>query len=215
MDALYHQTNRLLQEVAGEDLGRVERLGEDPCREEIEKQVENKLANVNSNCSRLDMLVNKEPPQRRSSAKYRVDQLKYDYQHILNSLRVIQQRRTLRKQQELERAALLSRSFTTNDAPRDTAISLDHTLQHHSRLESANRNVDQMLDAGNSVMEGLRHQGSVMKGAHRKLMDLTSTLGMSNTIMRLIERRGAQDKYILFAGMFIVLLLLYLLLRYF
>ncbi|KAF2350580.1 hypothetical protein FHG87_018665 [Trinorchestia longiramus] len=83
MDALYHQTNRLLQEVAGEDLGRVERLGNDPARDEVERHVKAKLDQVNSNCARLDVLVNKEPPQRRSSAKYRVDQLKYDCQHIL------------------------------------------------------------------------------------------------------------------------------------
>ncbi|KAF2347064.1 hypothetical protein FHG87_022180 [Trinorchestia longiramus] len=214
MDALYHQTNRLLQEVAGEDLGRVERLGDDPARDEVERQVEAKLDQVNSNCARLDVLVNKEPPQRRSSAKYRVDQLKYDCQHILNSLRMIQQRRALRRQQEEERAALLSRSFTTNDN-NDTAISLDYSLQHNNRLQSSNRYVDEMLSAGSNILEGLKDQGSILKGAHKRVLDLAATLGMSNTIMRLIERRGAQDKYILFGGMFLVLVVLYLLLRYF
>ena len=30
------------------------------------------------------------------------------------------------------------------------------------------------------------------QGAHRKLLDLTSTLGLSNTVMRLIEKRTQQ-----------------------
>lgn len=46
MDALYHQTNRLLQEVAGQDLGRVERALDDPSRTEVEAQVEAKLHTV-------------------------------------------------------------------------------------------------------------------------------------------------------------------------
>ena len=46
MDALYHQTNRILQEVTGQDLGRIERLGEDPSREYVEAEVERKLEEV-------------------------------------------------------------------------------------------------------------------------------------------------------------------------
>lgn len=34
------------------------------------------------NCERLDILVHKEPVSRRNNAKLRVDQLKYDYQHL-------------------------------------------------------------------------------------------------------------------------------------
>lgn len=34
------------------------------------------------NCEHLDILVHKEPVSRRNNAKLRVDQLKYDYQHL-------------------------------------------------------------------------------------------------------------------------------------
>lgn len=47
MDALYHQTNRLLQEVAGDDLGKIERLPGHADRSQMELQVEDKLHNVN------------------------------------------------------------------------------------------------------------------------------------------------------------------------
>ena len=46
MDALYHQTNRILQEVTGQDLGRIERLADDHSRESIEAEVERKLEEV-------------------------------------------------------------------------------------------------------------------------------------------------------------------------
>lgn len=44
----------------------------------------------------------------------RVDQLKYDVQHLQTALRNFQQRRYLREQQERQREELLARTFTTN-----------------------------------------------------------------------------------------------------
>ncbi len=32
----------------------------------------------------------------------------------------------------------------------------------------------------------------LLQGAHRKLLDLTSTLGLSNTVMRLIDKRSEE-----------------------
>lgn len=44
----------------------------------------------------------------------RVDQLKYDVQHLRSALQNFQQRRYAREAQEREREELLSRTFTTN-----------------------------------------------------------------------------------------------------
>ncbi|XP_068220703.1 Golgi SNAP receptor complex member 2 [Palaemon carinicauda] len=213
MEALYHQTNRLLQEVTTNDLTRIERT---PGQEEynaVEAVITEKLNQIRENCSRLDILINKEPPTRRANAKYRVDQLKYDFQHVENSFRMLQHRRQVRLHEVEERDALLSRKFTTNDQ-QETSIFLDHELQHHDKLTNANRDVDDMLGIGTSVLQGLRDQGSTLKGAHKRVLDLANTLGLSNTVMRMIERRSTQDKYILFGGMVLVLLCLYFALRY-
>lgn len=74
--------------------------------------------------------------------------------------------------------------------------------------------MDEMIGAGVSILQGIREQGSMLKGARKRVQDLANTLGLSNTVMRMIERRSTQDKYILFAGMVIVLLCLYFALRY-
>lgn len=74
--------------------------------------------------------------------------------------------------------------------------------------------MDEILGAGTSILQGLRDQGSNLKTAHKRVLDLANTLGLSNTVMRMIERRSTQDKYILFAGMVIVLLCLYFALKY-
>nr|CAD7423973.1 unnamed protein product [Timema monikensis] len=138
----------------------------------IEREIQTRIDTITRNCDRLDMLVHKEPPSRRTTSKMRVDQLKYDNIHL---------------------------QFTTNNShlEGDTSILMDHSLQHNSALQS-----------GAGILENLRDQRSTLKGAHRRLYDIANTLGLSNTTMRLIERRAYQDKFILLGGMLVTTFLI-------
>uniref|UniRef100_A0A803MPA6 Uncharacterized protein n=1 Tax=Chenopodium quinoa TaxID=63459 RepID=A0A803MPA6_CHEQI len=52
----------------------------------------------------------------------------------------------------------------------------------------------------------------VGNSAHRKLLDVLNTVGLSNSVLRLIERRNRVDTWIKFAGMiltFVVLIMLW------
>lgn len=91
MEALYHQTNKLIQDV-GRELGRLERADEDSAHL-VENEIQAHLDHVISNCERLEILVNKEPVTRRANAKMRVDQLKYDCQHVQAAMRNLQHKR--------------------------------------------------------------------------------------------------------------------------
>lgn len=71
-----------------------------------------------------------------------------------------------------------------------------------------------MLRTGSGILESLRDQRNTLKGAQRRIMDIANTLGLSNTTMRLIERRAHEDKYILFGGMVITLLIIVLVIIY-
>lgn len=62
------------------------------------------------------------------SISRRVDQLKYDVQHLQTALRNFQHRRYAREAQDREREELLSRSFTTN-------VSRPHVRLHRSILK--------------------------------------------------------------------------------
>jgi Golgi SNAP receptor complex protein 2 len=62
----------------------------------------------------------------------------------------------------------------------------------------------------NFVLESLRDQRHIIKGVQRKIIDVASTMNLSNTVIRLIKRRSEGDKLVLFGGMaftFIVILL--------
>ncbi|KAK0044903.1 Golgi SNAP receptor complex member 2 [Biomphalaria pfeifferi] len=212
METLYHQTNHLLQQVHG-DLANLERaLGtSDVHQKENELQVH--IDRIFSNCERLDILVMKEPVARRANAKMRVDQLKYDCQHLQSSMRQLQHKRYMKEQEEYERESLLSRKFTTNE--QDTAITIDPALQHHTKLNESSRQMDNLLGHGGSILTSLRDQRVTLKGAHRRLLDITNTLGLTNTVMRLIEKRTSQDKIIMVVCMLICCLVMYLVWKYF
>nr|CAD7259693.1 unnamed protein product [Timema shepardi]CAD7568078.1 unnamed protein product [Timema californicum] len=160
MESLYHQTNQLIQETQ-QYFERLESSRGNNC-ELIEREIQTRIDTITRNCDRLDMLVHKEPPSRRTTSKMRVDQLKYDNIH----------------------------------------------------LQNANHGVDDMLKSGAGILENLRDQRSTLKGAHRRLYDIANTLGLSNTTMRLIERRAYQDKFILLGGMLVTTFLITLIIVY-
>lgn len=106
----------------------------------------------------------------------------------------------------------MSVNFTPNDA--NTTIMMDAALQHNSRLTNVNRDMDEMLTTGSYMMSNLREQHSALKGAQRKILDVANTLGLSNTVLRLIERRAYQDKYVLFGGMILSCVIMWLVWKY-
>lgn len=166
---------------------------------------------MNSNCERLDVLCLKGPISQRQNAKMRVDQLKYDSRHLIAALNSWRNQQFRKQQEEAEREALLSQQFTTND---HVDIMIDHNVQHNNSLRNATHGIDNLLQHGSGILDGLRSQRMTLKGAHKRLIDIGNTLGLSNTTMRLIEHRARQDGFILVAGMVVTCLVIVLVVVY-
>ncbi|XP_075236170.1 golgi SNAP receptor complex member 2 [Lycorma delicatula] len=213
MESLYHQTNRLVQETQ-QCFQQLEN-NKGGNTQNIEAEIQARIDSITSNCERLDILVHKEPVGRRHNAKIRVDQLKYDNQHLQAALRMHQHEVIRRRQEESEREELLNRRFTHNSATQDTTIFIDHSLQHNMSLQNANRGVDDLLKSGSSILDSLKDQRVTLKGARKRLIDIASTLGLSNTTMRFIEKRAFQDKFVLLGGMFFTCLIIMIVVMYF
>eukprot|EP00466_Bigelowiella_natans_P019116 jgi/Bigna1/85643/estExt_fgenesh1_pg.C_50114 len=82
-------------------------------------------------------------------------------------------------------------------------------------LHRSNEEADRILETGRATLENLRNQGSILKSAHRKVLDVANTLGLSNSLIKMIERRENMDKILVFAGMSVSLLVLFILYYYF
>ena len=77
----------------------------------------------------------------------------------------------------------------------------DYIAGESSSLINCHREIDDMLSSGSETMSSLRKQRETLKSARTRILDLTNTLGMSQTIMRLIEKRSSKDRILLFGGM--------------
>lgn len=131
-----------------------------------------------------------------------------------------------------DREQLLNRRFTSNS---ETTIDLDYSLQHHNSMNNAHQGIDEMLLTGSylhlvfhilccnknqfilghNVLGSLHSQRDTLKGAHRRILDIGNTLGLSNHTMKLIERRIHEDKYVVFGGMAVTTLIIVGIIYYF
>ncbi|KAG9350172.1 hypothetical protein JZ751_026525 [Albula glossodonta] len=173
----------------------------------LENELQARIDQIFSSLERLEILASKEPPNRRQNAKLRAGIRSGD-----SALRNFQHRRYMREAQEREREELMTRTFTTNDA--DTSIPIDETLQFNSSLHNAHRGMDDLLGSGSSILDGLRDQRGTLKGTHKKMLDVANMLGLSNTVMRLIEKRAFQDKFIMMGGMLVTCVVMFLVVKY-
>ena len=86
MESLYHQTNSLLEQTQGYFI----RLEQGGAREDtrLEAEIRERLETMWANTERLDMMAGKETAVRRQVARQKIDQLKYDIQHLHSALQV-------------------------------------------------------------------------------------------------------------------------------
>lgn len=80
---------------------------------------------------------------------------------------------------------------------------------------NANRGVDDMLMSGHSTLDNLKSQRDKLKGVGKRILDIGNTLGLSNHTMRVIEKRISEDKYVLYVGMAVTLLIIFIFIYYF
>lgn len=71
-----------------------------------------------------------------------------------------------------------------------------------------------MIDHGENLLGNVKIQNSTLKEVKRKILSVSNTLGLSNTLIRMIERRSASDKYILYGGMIITCIIMFLTVKY-
>ncbi|KAG3278314.1 GOSR2 [Ictidomys tridecemlineatus] len=171
----------------------------------VENEIQASIDQTFSCLEHLEILSSKEPLNKRQNAKLRVDQLKYDVQHLQTALRNFQHwQRYAREQQERQREELLS--YTT--------IPMHESLQFNSSLHNVHHSIDDLIGGWHSILEGLRAQKLTLKGTQKKILDIANMLGLSNTVMLLIEKRAFQDKYFMIGRMLLTCVVMFLVVQY-
>jgi Golgi SNAP receptor complex protein 2 len=90
---------------------------------------------------------------------------------------------------------------------------LDIDMRENNVLQSANTSVDDYINLSRNALLELHEQRSILKRTRTRcallyeltlrLLDVANSLGLSTNLIRTIERRIFQDKFILYGGMIV------------
>ena len=160
---------------------------------ELERQVET-----------LTGMLASEMPEKRGLWRLKIDELRHERNFLQRDL----QRYANAKTTALERERLFHRRTTQSS----TAID-DLTAEGDSLKRSTNQ-VDELMETGRASMSSLQMQKERLKATHRNALSMIHTLGLSTNVMRMIQSREKNDRYIVFAGMAISLIFFYLCVRF-
>ncbi|GAV03566.1 hypothetical protein RvY_13965 [Ramazzottius varieornatus] len=189
---------------------------DDQSTADVDSSVERMVGALTANVERMDILLDKEPSMRRQVSKHRVDQIKYNFHMLKSSISSLKSQRSRKLQEEKEREELLRTDFTSLSRDAHTAIKMhDADARYQSSLRNVNRSVDNIMDTGREVLNNLRIQRSTLSSARSRMLDIGQKLGLSTSLMKMIERRSLQDQYFLYAGIVITLLLMFAMYWYF
>ncbi|CAF4616129.1 unnamed protein product [Rotaria socialis] len=80
MDSLFPQTSVVIREIQN-DLLAFESSQDHETDTNCTNHINNQFQRLSEMCDRLDILVNKEPVQRRAQSRQRLNEIKYDIRH--------------------------------------------------------------------------------------------------------------------------------------
>ena len=119
-------------------------------------------------------------------------------------------RAAARQRENDEREDLLRR----RDGAGEHAITIDAMVSESRALGQIDEQLDSHIAIANHSLHALKQQSHALKGVQRKVLDMAATLGLSNNVLRMIERRQFWDKLILYGGMLLTLALIWFVFRY-
>ncbi|PVU86760.1 hypothetical protein BB561_006568 [Smittium simulii] len=125
--------------------------------------------------------------------------------------------------QDQSDAARKNELFQRSDGTRVNAQDISNSTRNRnsahpnndSFYERSEIEIDGFIDQGLAALDNLKFQRASLKNSHKNVLDSRNTLGLSDRVIRFINRRNAQDKLIMFAGMIFTLIAVYYILKYF
>ncbi|KAL9319641.1 hypothetical protein ACSQ67_011480 [Phaseolus vulgaris] len=207
-----HQSAKKLLLRSRDGLERLERLeysatagtGADT---ELSFAVKKDITQIQSLCVEMDRLWRSvaAKPQR-DLWKRKVEQIAEEAESLRASLDKYNLRNQKRMREANERAELLGRA--NGDSAHVLRIFYEEAQALHSVRTSA-RELENANAIGEAILSSIHGQRERLKSAHRKALDILNTVGISNSVLRLIERRNRVDQWIKYAGMLLTVIFLF------
>lgn len=215
LSEIYQSAKKLLMR-AQDGIERLERLENSTSSggldsPELSFVVKKDLSQVLSLCADMDRLwrsVQAKP--QRDLWRRKVELVAEEAGSLKESLDRYFARNQRRMKEAQERAELLGRA--NGDSAHVLRI-FDEEAQAMQSVHNSKRMLADSISTGAAILSKYSEQRERLKRAQRKALDVLNTVGLSNAVLRLIERRNRFDRWIKYFGMLITLVILYFLVR--
>ncbi|KAL9379373.1 hypothetical protein Peur_027855 [Populus x canadensis] len=215
LSEIYQSAKKLLMR-AQDGIERLERLENSTSSggldsPELSFVVKKDISQVLSLCADMDRLwrsVQAKP--QRDLWRRKVELVAEEAGSLKESLDRYFARNQRRMKEAQERAELLGRA--NGDSAHVLRI-FDEEAQAMQSVHNSKRMLADSISTGAAILSKYSEQRERLKRAQRKALDVLNTVGLSNAVLRLIERRNRFDRWIKYFGMLTTLVILYFLVR--
>ena len=173
---------------------------------DLQSQISQHLNALAREVQALEALLPSIPAAQRSLWRKRVAQLQDESSSQRAALGKFAGKVAAKMRHEEERQALLHRR---NHGGVDCAINIDAIAQEQRKLNDVTSQVDDFIGYAGALLQETNRQGTAIKGIQKKVLSIGATLGLSNSTLKMIERRLLGDKLILYGGMLLTCALLW------
>ncbi|CAL0315863.1 unnamed protein product [Lupinus luteus] len=169
--------------------------------------VQNDISQIQSLCIQMDRFWRSiSVKSHRDLWKRKVEQIAEEAESLKESLDKYNLRNQKRMTEAKERAELLRRA--NGDSSHVLRI-FDEEAQAMQSVRTSARELENANAVGEAILSTIHGQRERLKSAQRKALDVLNTVGISNSVLRLIERRNRVDQWIKYAGMLLTIIFVF------
>lgn len=144
--------------------------------------------------------------------------LRHDFDKIQKSFDQTRLGLKERERQRNKEALLSTYTPPSSTNQRTTQQELTESLlkeRENRVMDYSSSQLDSFISIGNLTLENMKSQRQTMKSAHRRLLDAANSTGISQSIIKVIQRKSSQDRVIFYGGVVVTFLVIYLCWKYF
>lgn len=160
----------------------------------------------------LESLIARESASRRGVWKAKLNGLKEVVAIVKRDAEIFGRATDAGARYGRERDELINRR-NRGAASRKDCGDMNHMVDEGASYVRSMADVADMVEIGAATMKELRSQRTKMMGVRNMLTKMGNSLGISSSVMRIVQRRDVTDRYIVYGGIFVTIVVMYLCLR--
>ncbi len=115
----------------------------------------------------------------------------------------------LLKRKEKMNYSTQRRELFSGARPEEDKDAMALELAENGSLDRSGRMMNEYISVGQETLNELVGQKERLKNIQRKVFDIMNYLGLANSIMKSVDGRETVDKYIVYAGMTLITMLIF------